>query len=174
MVPCEFQQGEKDLCLYFSFASALHYIGYVEEAKRLAKKATLVLDLEPMEQISNLKKDMIEICPSIAQTQAFGILCKKNKKKKVMSMADLLLAKTIYPTVVVPEATDFQTSHAVCVVDDLIFDSTQSFALKLQKKSMDWICGKKLECHSVRGALRFYQKISRENVELCRDIQTNR
>jgi hypothetical protein len=51
-----------------------------------------------------------------------------------MSMADLLISKTIYPTVVVPEATDFQTSHAVCVVDDLIFDSTQSFALKLNKK----------------------------------------
>lgn len=31
--------------------------------------------------------------------------------------------------------------HAVCIVDDLIFDSTQPFALTLSKDSLDWICG---------------------------------
>ena len=36
---------------------------------------------------------------------------------------------------------DAGVNHAVCVVDDLIFDSTQHFALKLCRESFDWICG---------------------------------
>ena len=42
---------------------------------------------------------------------------------------------------VVPQGKDDSVGHAVCVVDDLIFDSTQKYALKLTKESLDWICG---------------------------------
>jgi hypothetical protein len=48
---------------------------------------------------------------------------------------------TIYPTVLVLVGNDGSVNHAVTVVDDLIFDSTQEFALKLTMESLDWICG---------------------------------
>ena len=41
----------------------------------------------------------------------------------------------------IPKGKDAGVNHAVCVVDDLIFDSTQHFTLKLCHESFDWICG---------------------------------
>jgi hypothetical protein len=49
---------------------------------------------------------------------------------------------SIYPTVIVLVGNDGSVNHAVTVVDDLIFDSTQAFAMKLTKESFDWICGR--------------------------------
>ena len=51
--------------------------------------------------------------------------------------------KTEFPTVVIPLGLNKSCKHAICVVDDLIFDSTQARALKLTKESLDWIVGGK-------------------------------
>ena len=45
-----------------------------------------------------------------------------------------------YPTVVIPMGADGSISHAICVIDDLISDTTQAYALKCTRKSMGWIC----------------------------------
>jgi hypothetical protein len=42
--------------------------------------------------------------------------------------------------VVVPLGGDGGICHAITIVGDLIFDSTQSHALKLGKDSLDWCC----------------------------------
>ena len=44
--------------------------------------------------------------------------------------------------------------HAFCVVDDLIFDSTQAFASTFSKDSLDWIYGKS-RCDHIHFAVRF-------------------
>jgi hypothetical protein len=44
--------------------------------------------------------------------------------------------------VVILHANDGSASHAFVVVDDIIFDATQPHALKLCRKSFEWICGK--------------------------------
>ena len=46
-----------------------------------------------------------------------------------MSIDDLLADKTEHPTIVIPLGNDHKVSHTFCVIDDLIFDSTQKFAL---------------------------------------------
>ena len=48
---------------------------------------------------------------------------------------------TEFPTVVVPQGRDGSVNHAVCIVDDLVFDSTQPKALKLCRETLDWVCG---------------------------------
>ena len=53
--------------------------------------------------------------------------------------------------------TDGGLQHAVTVVDDLIFDSTQEVALKLNKESFDWICSDG-GCSDVYAVYRFNQK----------------
>jgi hypothetical protein len=55
-------------------------------------------------------------------------------------MQDLLHRPSIYPTLVIPLGRDGSVSHAVCVVDDLIFDSTQPWALKCVEESLSWVC----------------------------------
>ena len=74
-----------------------------------------------------------------------------------MSIDDLVENKTIYPTIVVPQGEDKSVGHAVCVVDDFIFDSTQKYVMKLTKESLDWICGEK-GCFGIYFALRFDTK----------------
>ena len=49
--------------------------------------------------------------------------------------------KTRFPTVVVPYGKDGSNNHTIVVINDLIFDSTQAFAMKLCRESLDWICG---------------------------------
>ena len=49
-------------------------------------------------------------------------------------------------------------THAFCLVDDLIFDSSASHALKLQMESINWIFRNKEV--DIFIALRFNQKIS--------------
>ena len=66
-----------------------------------------------------------------------------------MTREDLVTTTTIFPTLVIPVGHDGSTSHAVTVVDDLLFDSTQKTAMKLKKESLNWICGTK-------GFMKFY------------------
>ena len=51
-------------------------------------------------------------------------------------------------------------NHAFCVVDDLIFDSTQSFAMKLMKESVEWICKPNDGFERIKAAYRFQQKFN--------------
>ena len=58
-----------------------------------------------------------------------------------MSIDDLVTQESRFITLVVPRGEDGSVNHAVCVVDDLVFDSTQEVALKLTAETLDWICG---------------------------------
>ena len=46
--------------------------------------------------------------------------------------------------------------HAVCVIDNLIFDSTQKHPLRLCQESLDWICGED-GCADIYFAVRFHE-----------------
>ena len=70
--------------------------------------------------------------------------------------------KTIYPTFVIPIGNDGSTGHAICIVDDLIFDSTQENALILGREYLDWICGK-IEYKDIYVAIRFKPLINRKH-----------
>ena len=71
-----------------------------------------------------------------------------------MTLQDLLQNKSPFPTLVIPRGNDMSVNHAICVVDDIIFDSTQPKALWLTRESLDWICGKQ-GCEGIHMALRF-------------------
>ena len=58
-----------------------------------------------------------------------------------MTVESLVQEKSTFPTVVIPRGYDMSVNHAVCVVDDLVFDSTQLKALCLFKETFDGICG---------------------------------
>jgi hypothetical protein len=55
---------------------------------------------------------------------------------------------------VILRANDGSASHALVVVDALIFDATQSHAMKLCRDSFEWICGK-YGVGGIERALRF-------------------
>ena len=49
---------------------------------------------------------------------------KPRKKVIKLTIKELLENKTIYPTLVIPYGNDGSTGHTICIMDDLIFDST--------------------------------------------------
>jgi hypothetical protein len=100
---------------------------------------------------------MQEHIPCIGVCAVYNVRS-KNKKIKKLSIEDLLENKTRFPTVVIPYGKDGSNNHAFVVVDDLIFDSTQTHALKLSRENLDWICGED-GMASINIALHFNQSI---------------
>jgi hypothetical protein len=79
---------------------------------------------------------------------------KKRQKMNQLSLDELVQNKTRFPTVVIPRVNDGSASHAVVVVDNIIFDATQSHAMKVCKGSFNWIYAKG-GIGAIERALRF-------------------
>jgi hypothetical protein len=58
-----------------------------------------------------------------------------------MLVGEIVSRKTPYLTLVHPKGMDGSVDHAVCVVDDIIFDSTLTHAIKLCEESFHAVCG---------------------------------
>ena len=76
--------------------------------------------------------------------QSFQQVKSKKKKgslrKRVMNIEDLMIP-TPFVTLVHPLGQDGSSDHAVCVVDDLVFDARVPHALKLKEELVHWVCG---------------------------------
>jgi hypothetical protein len=153
LIRVEYQQGDWNQCLFKATASALHYCGWQKVASCISSTAPSVQYLPREEAIFALRKSMIIHVPEIGGVIAFNQHQKRRKMNR-LSLDELVQNKTRFPTVVIPHANDGSASHAVVVVDDIIFDATQSHAMKLCKGSFDWICGKG-GIGAIERALRF-------------------
>jgi len=170
-VECKYQQKEEQYCLVFALASALHYVGMVEAAQKLVSIADNTTNMNMEDQINVIKAHMVECAPSIGHFEAFGQL--KKRKKKMLKFDDIIQNRTAYPTIVIPVGGDYSTNHAVCVVDDLIFDSTQKFALKLKMSSFNWVVDCKDGVVSFYGGIRFCQRVSSNSQIYARKVKSN-
>ena len=81
---------------------------------------------------------MVNIAPTIARPTVFR---KRTKRGFVCTLTwdDLLSNLTPYPTLIVPVLPNRTAPHALCVVDDLIFQLIRTKVLKLSKESLYWI-----------------------------------
>jgi hypothetical protein len=135
MVP--YPQGKRDRCLFLCLASALDYMGLKAEAFKLSEMASKGESLPGKDGIRVLTACMKKCAPSLAIPTIFQE--SQKKRKRIMTPEDLEDYNP-YPTVVIPFGKDGSISHAICVIDDLIFDTTQAFALKCTRQSINWIC----------------------------------
>ena len=141
----------------------MHYIILVLLTKqKIADEANKFKGKDSKAQIHIVKGLMQKIIPILGKYQAFGTFHKKKVKKTHMSTHELIQVRTPYPTLVIPKGKDKSVNHAICVINDLIFDSTQHLALKLSHSTLDWVCGEKeydskekVRCEDVYGALHF-------------------
>lgn len=58
-------------------------------------------------------------------------------------------------TILIPVGKDQCNLHVVCLVDNLIFDSSLNHPMKLAKESLDWCCNCEGGMSSVNYAVRF-------------------
>lgn len=135
-----YQQHEKSYCLTYSMASALFYCGFTEPAKWLASQAPVFSGMDYATSITRFR-GLMEFCvPIIGQPTIYGKrTARHNRFKRHFTWDDLFTGITSYPTLVVPILPNGCATHAFCVVDDLIFDSITTYALKLQMDSVNWV-----------------------------------
>jgi hypothetical protein len=150
----KYQQFDRDWCLPMGVASCLDYCGEKEPARQFSLKASHFENLNKDIGIKTLKEKMRNFVPCIGDCTIFNSRTAKKRATKKLSIEDLIMTKTRFPTVIFPVANDGSANHAVVVIDDLIFDSTQAYALKLCRESLDWICGD-MGIASINVCLRF-------------------
>jgi hypothetical protein len=140
-IQVKYQQGDWNKFLFKATASALHYCGHSEAASRVSNAAPTVQYLPRKKAILSLRDRVMLHAPEIGGVIAFNQHQKRRKINR-LSLEELVQDKTIFPTMVIQRTNDGSASHAVVVVDDIIFDATQSHALKLCQETFEWICGK--------------------------------
>jgi hypothetical protein len=156
-VPVIHPQHNRPYCFSYSLASVLFYCKERFGSEIIASQAELFSSLHMDFAIKELKRLMPAIAPTIGRPfiynkrTASGVL-------RHLTWTQVLSELTPYPTLIIPVLPNGTMPHALCVVDDLIFDSITSCALKLCKESLDWIFND--EETRIYIALRFQRKCS--------------
>ena len=159
-VGCIYQQHNKPYCIIYSFASAVRYCGFNDPATYLHNCAPSFPTKDFDEQIAHLLSVTPPILPLIGGATVYGErTSRRDHKKRVLDWETLFTDLTIYPTIVIPILRETGTcTHAFCVVDDLIFDSTTPCALKLGMDSVRWLFRERET--DIHRAYRFNVKVS--------------
>ena len=128
-VPVHFQQGKRDTCLTSSLASALHFIGWEEEANKLETIGQSYVEGRA-DQLAMLYHIIHDIMPRWLEP-------KRIRKKEALA---LLQQQHDYGTIklCVLEGSDGSKNHAVTIFGNLIFDSNEQLALPLERHALDY------------------------------------
>ena len=159
-VKCNYQQQDLEYCITMGLASALHYIGYTRSAEVYVQHSEEICAYPGNLQIKRICELASIHMPEIGKPRIFNQRTRRNSSKKSMTWHEVFVNKTKYPTLVIPFGKDGSLNHSFCIVDDLIFDSTQTHALKLNRESVDWICGIGGAEEKAWGIYRFDQSIN--------------
>ena len=158
-VPCGYQQMNNPYCITYCFASALLYCERKDPATWTYEAAPTFSTLDFELQIEQLIAHTRGVIPVIGSPTIYGRRTRRHDHLlRTLTWDDLFNDLTPYPTVVIPKLPDGTFTHAFCVVDDLIFDSTCPCALQLRKESVLWLFqDREVELHH---AYRFNEKYS--------------
>jgi len=160
-----YEQLGNPYCLTYCMASAIFYCGFTSQAKILCEAAKVLSTLNMNKQLNGLRGLMEHLVPAIGVPTIYGKRTQR-KTKRIITWNVLFTDITPYPTLVIPALPNGKMSHAICIVDDLIFDSGATHALKLKKESIDWIFGG--QDVNIFVALRFNKKYSPPNGQKTR------
>ena len=142
-----YQQHNNPYCVSHSLASALYYCNsdWIVACQALVQLGHTFSGTHFDYQIEKVKELMEDHVPHIGRPVIFGRRTKNHHRKlRKMSWEELFSELTPFPTMVVPMLPSGQATHAFCVVDDLIFDSTTPCALKLCMDSVQWLSGEEI------------------------------
>ena len=177
--PVAYRQLSDNTCVVKSLASALDYIATKDRMGEFKFVAEAIAHLSKriegklLEEALKAIREVMELrAPSICIYRKFNAR-RRNRLRNNLSVDQLVELQTPFPTLVVPIGADGSISHAITVVDDLIFDSTQKHAFKLCKQSIDWICGEG-GCVKLGLTVRFMEsKDKRYAAFFHKEIQNN-
>lgn len=124
----QYQQHDKRICLYASFASCMAFLGHKHLAHIVYQNAE-----RAGQSVNNVEK-LIDIVYKNGPKR-----WKKIKKYK-QNQLDVLNNISQNPTIVVLVTSTGGTEHAVTILSRWIFDSNLKHALELTKENLNWCC----------------------------------
>ena len=141
-IPIQYPQGEQKSCLYSSVASALWYMEYNDIAATIIKKMTPWIGQSAEAQWQGLQRLLESNNNSIYFTK-FNF--SRGKKRLPKNKLDVQELRRGHPNsfdlhAVSLIGSDGGISHAIAVVDGLIFDSSSMHAMELHRSCLDWCC----------------------------------
>jgi hypothetical protein len=141
-------QNHHETCLFKSVASAMHHLQKKNLASVLSSIAMKYVEIPVTDQLT-------ELC-SVAEANQDDILVTKwLTRKRVKKLNTYNNRNDQWVLTIVLLGHDGGTGHAISIVGDLIFDSTQTHALKFSKEALDWCCANDRSFQGVYMALSF-------------------
>ena len=151
-VQCHYPQGNKEYCLFYSFASALFHLGFKTNSEMVRMAAHGLEHSDRNSQIKGLREILLTF-DCFEREIIWG-----PKKKKYLQF-DIMHEISDDPTLVIPFSGYGGNQHAFTTVGRFIFDSTYERAIHLTKESLDWACNTKTGFQGVSYAIRFPLKV---------------
>jgi hypothetical protein len=134
----QFQQKDLDTCAFSSLASALFYLGYVEQAVLLHAYGE-EWTLRNEELTERTLEAIVKFIPTTKKFKYFRKHYKPHRLNQNYDIFEKVPANEIRLIVII--MSDNTESHAVTVVNDYIFDANCTNALPLTLEGFDCCCG---------------------------------
>jgi len=125
-----FQQGDKELCMFYSFASALKYMGLTRVAAMVRDQAARSLRLDTLIERTSLLETTIKRYQPDLFVEGSWSLFHQGK-------LDLVNNQQKAPTLAVLMSVDGAVNHAVTVFDKWIFDANEERAMPICKEALN-------------------------------------
>lgn len=139
-------------CVFNSLANALHYINDYRGREEILARLDNSLDYSEYREVAKTRRAFAAYVMNY---------CVKGYIAKVLTNLDVLNDRTMWPTLCILKGDDNSTNHAVTIVENFVFDSNNTYALPLDKSTLDWCCSgdsqTKVKFVSVPFAYRFYK-----------------
>jgi hypothetical protein len=156
----KYLQSNKDICVFASLASFLHYKGYVDEAKdvfNMKEKYSSIFKTKP----SKILQSVIQI---LQNDKAFIRIRQIYQFVKLDEQHDIF-AEKIHESefkIIIIRSDDNHMSHVVCINNEYIFDSNSQHCLPMTKTGIDCCCGKKYNFIGIKMGYYFQFRINQQ------------
>ncbi len=154
-VKIPYPQGEKNHCLYKSMACGLYHYGYSNYADIISELAYKAETLPGDAGVKLLREDLVKHVPGLCTPIIYN-----RRGRHQMDVKDLITNQSHYPTIVIPHGLKSVSNHAICVIDDLIYDPRLPYALILNEYNLHFLCGE-MGISYIDYAMRFHRSIGR-------------
>ena len=157
-IPIKYPQGTEKSCLFSSVASAFSYMGYDDIAQNIVGAMGRLIGVDALTQLNGLQEILLKQKYEIYIAK-FNFRQKKKKRlpRNKLSIEELTKehknSRDLHAVTLI--GADGGASHAVAVIDGLLFDSSYTHAMDLCGSCLDWCCNCEKGYARTGHALRF-------------------
>ena len=156
----EYHQGSRDLCLFYSTASVLDYLGFEIIGQQLAKYGDSCEGTG--DTLAKIKKFLDQKLPRWLQPKRL------NRGYDWRALPDNCFATVIL------ETTQKNTNHGVCITDNIVFDSNEYEGIRLNAAALHYCVDPSKEdgFHTIHDGWLFQEQGRKQRLKKMKSAMT--